>query len=90
MGTAAFAEYKKYPVKLKLQVFHDYLSGLGFQDDIWKYKIRSNSRLQIWIKMYNSHKQLPSSGKWGEVIMTKERKTTFKERIEIVQLIQTC
>ena len=64
----------------------DYLSGQGSQDDICKkYGIRSKSKLQKWIKQYNSHEELKSSGTGGIPIMTKGRKTTFDERVEIVQ-----
>ena len=34
---------------------------------------------------YNSHKELKSSGTGGTTIMTKGRKTTYEERIEIVK-----
>ena len=50
-----------------------------------KYGIRSKSKLQKWIKKYNGHEELKSSGTGGSIIMTKGRKTTFEERIEIVQ-----
>ena len=39
----------------------------------------------MWIKKYNGHEELKSSGTGGNTIMTKGRKTTFKERVEIVQ-----
>ena len=47
--------------------------------------IRSKSKLQMWIKKYNGHEELKSSGTGGNIIMTKGRKTTFEERVEIVQ-----
>ena len=50
-----------------------------------KYGIRSKSKLQKWIKKYNGHEELKSSGTGGSIIMTKGRKTTFEERVEIVQ-----
>ena len=50
-----------------------------------KYGIRSKAKLQTWIKKYNSHEELKSSGTGGSFIMTKGRKTTFDERVEIVQ-----
>ena len=60
--------------------------GYGSQDDICKkYGIRSKAKLQIWIKKYNGHEELKSSGTGGNIIMTKGRKTTFEERVEIVQ-----
>lgn len=85
-GEEAFKQtrYKHYPKKLKEQAVLDYLTEKGSQTDICKkYGIRSKSKLQLWIKMYNSHDKLPSSGTGGTVIMTKGRKTTFEERVEI-------
>ena len=88
MGTEAFTlkVNKKYSKELKQQAVSDYLSGHGSQDDICKkYGIRARSKLQLWIKKYNGHEELKSSGAGGRIIMTKGRKTTFDERIEIVQ-----
>lgn len=77
---------KKYSKELKLQAVEDYLAGLGSQIDICKkYGIRSKGKLQRWIKQYNGHEKLKSSGTGGSTIMTKGRKTTFDERVEIVQ-----
>ena len=88
MGADAFTleRYKKYPKELKQQAVLGYLSGQGSQDDICKkYGIRSKSKLQKWIKQYNGHEELKSLGTGGTPIMTKGRKTTFDERVEIVQ-----
>ena len=88
MGSNAFTlkGNKKYSKELKQQAVLDYLAGYGSQDDICKkYGIRSKAKLQIWIKKYNGHEELKSSGTGGNIIMTKGRKTTFDERIEIVQ-----
>ncbi|MBQ2887058.1 MAG: transposase [Alphaproteobacteria bacterium] len=88
MGAEAFMlkHNKKYPKELKQQAVLDYLNGLGSQDDICKkYGIRSKSKLQIWIKKYNGHEELEASRTGGKSLMTKGRKTTFEERIEIVQ-----
>ena len=61
-----------------------YLSGDGSQTDICKkYGIRSKSKLQKWIKKYNGHEELKASGTGGTSIMTKGKKTTFDERVEI-------
>lgn len=86
MGTDAFTlkGNKKYPKELKQQAVLDYLAGDGSQDDICKkYGIRSKAKLQIWIKKYNGHEELKSFGTGGSIIMTKGRKTTFEERVEI-------
>lgn len=88
MGADAFTQKgnKRYSNELKFQAVQDYLSGRGSQDDICKkYAIRSKSKLQRWIMKYNGHKQLKSSGTGGCMIMTKGRKTTFDERVEIVE-----
>lgn len=88
MGADAFTlkGNKKYSKELKQQAVLDYLAGRGSQDDICKrYGIRSKAKLQIWIKKYNGHEELKSFGTGGNTIMTKGRKTTFEERVEIVQ-----
>lgn len=88
MGGDAFTlkGNKKYPQELKLQAVLDYLAGRGSQDDICKkYGIRSRAKLQAWIKKYNGHEELKSFGTGGSFIMAKGRKTTFDERVEIVQ-----
>lgn len=88
MGEDAFLMHgkKTYSADLKLQAVLDYLTGQGSQADICKkYGIRSRSKLQKWIKQYNGHEELKSSGTGGSSIMTKGRKTTFDERVEIVQ-----
>lgn len=78
--------YKHYSVQLKMQAVQDYLAGKGSQEEICKkYGIRSKSKLQKWIKQYNGHKELKASRTGGCPIMAKGRKTTFNERVEIVQ-----
>jgi transposase-like protein len=77
---------KKYSKELKIQAVEDYLAGLGSQIDICKkYGIRSKGKLQRWIKQYNGHEELRSSGTGRSTIMTTGRKTTFDERVDIVQ-----
>ena len=88
MGEDAFTQknYKHYSSTLKLSAVQAYLAGEGSQQDICeKYGIRSKSKLQMWIKKYNGNEILKSSGTGGISIMTKGRKTTFEERIDIVQ-----
>ena len=72
---------------IKILAVQDYLSGKGSMNDICqKYKISLESILRRWIKVYNdSHKDLKSTGSGGRKPMTKARKTTFDERIEIVK-----
>lgn len=77
---------KHYSAQQKIEAVQDYLDGNGSQEDICKkYGIRSKSKLQEWIKQYNGHKELKAFRTGGCPIMTKGRKTTFNERVEIVQ-----
>ena len=88
MGADAFTQNgnRHYSKELKEQAVTDYLAGRGSLQDICKnYKIMSESQLRSWIMKYNGHEELKASGTGGTVIMTKGRKTTFDERVEIVQ-----
>lgn len=79
-------KFKKYPAELKQKAVQDYLNGGGSQREICKkYGIFSHTTLQDWILWYNGHREFKerSSAK-GEIYMTKGRKTTQEERVEIV------
>lgn len=82
----SFGGKKKYSKEVKLQAVTDYLSGKGTQQEICnEYKIRDAKQLRDWIKWYNGHQEFKeTSSAKGEIYMTKGRKTTFEERIEIV------
>ena len=87
-GEDAFlnSKNKHYTKELKEAAVNDYLNAIGSQVEICKkYGIHSTTQLQRWILKYNSHEELKSSGTGGTTIMTKGRKTTFNERVEIVQ-----
>ena len=74
MGEAAFTMKgnKRYSLELKLQAVQDYLSGFGSLDAVCKkYGIRAKSKLEQWIKVYNGHGELKSSGTGGSLVMTK-------------------
>lgn len=86
MGADAFfnPQNKHYSKVEKEQAVLAYMAGEGSLMDICKkYRIRSTCQLREWIKKYNSHEELKASGTGGTVIMTKGRKTTFEERVEI-------
>lgn len=88
MGQEAFIRNgnKHYSKELKEQAVKDYLFGKGSLLEICKkHKIKSTRQLRNWIKKYNGHETLKASGTGGIVIMTQGRKTTFDERVEIVQ-----
>lgn len=86
MGVTAFYQTgnKHYTAAEKEQAVVDYLSGKASLNEICrKYKIPSDCQLRQWIKKYNGHEKLKASGTGGTIIMTKGRKTTFEERVEI-------
>lgn len=73
---------KEYPKRLKLNAVMDYLTGNTSLSEICKkYQIRSKSQLHQWIKLYNAHKRLKSTG--GRY-MGKARTTDLDERLKIV------
>ena len=78
---------KKYSVELKLQAVQDYLNGVGSQKEInKKYGILGHHSLTDWVLWYNGHKEFKERrGAGTEIYMTKGRKTTLEERIEIVE-----
>lgn len=85
-GLKTSNRHKKYSIELKYAAVFEYLSGSMSQQEICKkYKISSKTQLQRWILCYNSHKKLKSTGSGGNKIMTKGRKVTFDEKVEIVQ-----
>ncbi|GER66518.1 transposase [Weizmannia acidilactici] len=77
--------WKGYTKELQEAAVKDYLSGEFSQYEIVrKYGISSRSVLQRWIKEYNSHRELKDTSKGKTSSMTKGRKTTWNERIQIV------
>lgn len=79
-------KHKKYTRDLKESAVRDYMNGLGSLSNISKkYKIHSLKQLHCWVMKYNSHEKLKTSGTGGITSMTKGRKTTYEERIEIIK-----
>jgi transposase len=87
-GTAGLTyrkENQNYTREFKEQVVQDYKSGAGSELDLaLRYGIPSHRTVSSWIKQYNSHGAC-NSYLGGQVHMTKGRKTTLLERIEIVE-----
>ena len=77
---------KVYSIEMKLKAVRDYLDHKGSLRDIsQKYGIRNPLQLRCWIKAYNTHGEIKSRGNGGGSYMRKTRKTTYEERLEIVQ-----
>jgi transposase-like protein len=75
-----------YTSEFKSKVVKSYLSGEGSYEELAiKYKIPSHGTVIKWVSLYNSHERL-NDYKIGESpVMTKGRKTTYEERVEIVK-----
>ena len=86
-GAGCFLPIKRnrtYSRDTKLLAVTDYLSGNGSLLEISKkYKIRSATTLESWIKVYNGHEEFRILT--GGSHMTKGRETTPAERIEIAK-----
>jgi transposase-like protein len=87
-GVAGLTHHRKnrsYTSEFKEQVVQEYLSGLGSELDLaLRYGVPSRKTVSSWIKDYNNHVALKSH-LGGRACMTKGRKTTLTERIEIVE-----
>ncbi|MGO4890430.1 transposase [Anaerobacillus sp. MEB173] len=84
-GLKKSSTWKKYTKDIKLLAVSDYLSGkYSLLEVVRKYEISSHSVLQKWIKKYNSHSELKDTSQGRTSSMTKGRKTTWEERIQIV------
>jgi len=84
-GLTPATKTRKYSAELKKCAVKDYLSREGSLSDICaKYDISQPVMLRSWISWYNSHGDFKQPNSGGAIYMTKGRKTTLDERIEIV------
>ncbi len=73
-------------LEFKIIVVEDYLVNGGSHMEICKrHGVKSTKQLRTWILQYNGHEKSKTSEIGGMPIMTKGRKTTYDERIEIVK-----
>ena len=76
---------KHYSKSFKQEVIQAYLAGEGSYSELCvRYKIPSFDTVRKWILQYNDRRTIWSSEAGGTTVMTKGRKTTYEERIEIV------
>ena len=77
---------RTYSKEFKIKCVEAVMNGEGSVDDIIaRYGISSRSVLRQWIKVYNANRELKDYDPKQEVYMAEAgRKTTFEERIEIV------
>ena len=88
LGESAFEPSRtnqSYSEDLKLQVINEYLNGEGSLEYLAnKYSIRSLEVVRRWILKYNNGIEIKDYNPKSEVYAMKTRKTTFEERIDIV------
>ena len=75
--------WKNYSNELKLSAVQDYLSGNYSQLEICRKYKASHGALEVWIKNYNSHKEIKDTHR-RKSLMTQSRKLSFEEKIEAV------
>lgn len=75
-----------YSREMKLSAIKEYLDGEGSLEEISnKYNISNHSILKKWVLKYNSHIEIEDYNPQPGVYMTKSRKITKDERMEIVK-----
>lgn len=86
-GDTAFSRTghnEPYSIEFKQKVVAAYLAGEGsYLELARKYKIPAKSTVISWVLKHNGHEKLKAFGTGESSLMTKGRKTTFEERVEI-------
>jgi transposase-like protein len=86
-GLTEATQNNHYSKALKLAAIHAYLTGEGTIPELTiKFGLRSGSQLRNWILKYNRDKIVTASP-FRKQVPTVSRKTTFEERIQIVEYI---
>lgn len=77
---------RQYTKEQKLLAVNDYLTGdYSLYELMMKHQISGRTILMKWVKKYTGHRELKDSGKGMSQTMTKGRKTTVEEKIQIAQ-----
>ena len=77
--------HQTYSTEFKEMVVHEHLTqGIGMRTLARKYNIPGHNTVRQWIISYTEGKRLKSTF-GGTQYMTKSRKTTYEERLEIAQ-----
>lgn len=77
---------QSYTTDFKHMVVKEYMKGQkSLRSLAIEYNINSSSIIHTWKKMYNGHKELNSYNSYGGKNMTKGRKISYEERIDIIE-----
>jgi transposase-like protein len=83
-GLVTKAVNATYSAEMKFTAVEEYISGRYSLSELQKkYNLRSDHQLREWIMKYNRHEEFKQPVE-GSFHMTKGRKTTTDERVEIV------
>lgn len=87
VGLESSKSHKSYPAELRIAAVEDVVvRGMSPNSVLNKYNISSRNVLDGWISSYNRGNELVKISKGrADTTMTKGRKTTLEERIEIAQ-----
>lgn len=79
---------QSYSKELKQQVISEYLNGVdSYRGIANKYGIKSHRIVMGWVLKYNEGIEIKDYDPKGDVYTMKSRKTTLKERLEIVNYV---
>ncbi len=77
-----------YSKELKQQVVDDYLNGVdGYRGLANKYGVKSHKIVMRWVLKYNEGIENKDYNPKGDVYTMNSRKTTYEERLEIVNYV---
>jgi transposase-like protein len=86
-GLSEARKNKHYPASRKLAAVLAYQNGEGTLSELtMRFGLRSSKQLLDWISKYNEDKTLTASP-FRKQVPTMSRKTTFEERIEVVEYV---
>lgn len=79
---------RTYSKELKEKVIKEYLAGgISYDDLAIKYNISTHEIVRCWVIKYNQGIEIKDYDPKSEVYTMKARKTTFEERLEIVNYV---
>ena len=79
----------KYSKELKIEIIKRYLNGESATSLANKYNISTAEIVRNWVLKYNEGIEIKDYDPKGDVYTMKARKTTFEERLEIVNYVLT-
>jgi len=84
-GLEVRRHHNSYSTDFKVMVIHEYLdNNISYNELARKYNISSHTTVRKWILEYTEGKKIKSTF-GGTQSMTKSRKTTYEDRLEIAQ-----